>query len=64
MDVTRRTLARALAATMATTAVEAQPPSAGSDDDKAAREQMRNSADQLAKVSFPMDTEPAFRFRA
>jgi hypothetical protein len=64
MDVTRRTLARALAGTAVATVVEAQAPAAGSDDDKAARELMRNNAEQLGKLSLPMATEPAFRFRA
>ena len=73
MKVTRRTLARILAATavvpaaaVAPAAVAAQiPSSADSDEDmKAVREQMRNNAQQLAKVALPMATEPAFRFKA
>jgi hypothetical protein len=66
MDVTRRTLARLLAATVAVPVTEAtaQTPASESDDDKSAREQMRNNAQQLAKVSLPMATEPAFRFKA
>jgi hypothetical protein len=64
MDVTRRTLARLFAATVAVPVTEAAPQASESEDDKAAREQMRNNAQQIAKVSLPMATEPAFRFRA
>lgn len=71
MDVTRRTLAaRLVAATVvvpvAEAAAQAAPQAAPSesDDDKSAREQMRNNAQQLGKVALPMATEPAFRFKA
>jgi len=64
MDVTRRTLARLFAATVAVPVAEAVPQASESDDDKAAREVMRNNLQQLAKVPLPMATEPAFRFRA
>jgi len=64
MDVTRRTLATLFAAAVAAPGAEAAPQASESDDDKAARELMRNNAQQLAKVSLPMATEPAFRFRA
>ena len=41
----------------------AQTPSED-EDLKAAREQARNNAQQIAKVALPMATEPAFRFKA
>jgi hypothetical protein len=53
-----------LAATAAGNGVAAQTPSAEDEDLKAAREQARNNAQQIAKVVLPMATEPAFRFKA
>jgi hypothetical protein len=68
MKVTRRKLARILAAAAAVPGVAApQAPSAvssGDEDLNTAREQLRNNAQQLAKVNLPMATEPAFRFKA
>ncbi|HLX44932.1 MAG TPA: hypothetical protein VKR43_15910 [Bryobacteraceae bacterium] len=66
MDVTRRTLTRLVAAAVATPLMEAAPqaPPAESDDDRSAHDLLRSNAQQLAKVSVPMATEPAFRFKA
>ena len=64
MDISRRTLACLFAATVATPVTEAAPQGAETDDDKAAREQMQNNKEQLAKVPLPMATEPAVHFRA
>jgi hypothetical protein len=74
MDVTRRTLTRLVAAAVATpltpaitqavTQAAPQASPAESDDDRSARELLRSNAQQLAKVSLPMATEPAFRFKA
>jgi hypothetical protein len=41
-----------------------QAPPAESDDDRSAHDLLRSNAQQLAKVSVPMATEPAFRFKA
>lgn len=67
MDVTRRKLAQMLAAgvPIAAAAPAQTPDPAEADDDlKIQREQMRNNAQQLAKVALPMATEPAVHFRA
>lgn len=67
MNVTRRKLARILAATTAVPlAASAQTPAPADPDEnlKSAREQMRGNAQALAKVRVPMATEPAFRFKA
>jgi hypothetical protein len=65
MDVTRRKLAQMLAAGVPIAAATAQTPApAEADDDlKIQRDQMRNNAQQLAKVALPMATEPAVHFR-
>ncbi len=62
MDVTRRTLARMLAAT-AVVPVEAVAQTDSDEPLKAARQDLRNQAQQLAKFPLPMATEPAFRFK-
>ncbi len=65
MDVTRRKLARMLAASAAVPiAAEAQSPVQIDENLKSARDQMKNNAQQLAKVKLPMATEPAFHFKA
>jgi hypothetical protein len=64
MDISRRTLASLFAATVVTPVTEAAPQGSDTDDDRAAREQMRSNMEQLAKVSLPMATEPAVHFRA
>ena len=66
MEVSRRQLAGTLAA-MVATQIDAGAQSSAADSDadlKSARDQIRNSAEQLAKVKLPMAVEPAFRFRA
>jgi hypothetical protein len=70
MKITRRTLARMLAATAAVSGAEAQTPSQASpsngidEDATAARELLQSNARDIAKVTLPMATEPAFRFKA
>jgi hypothetical protein len=66
MQVTRRSLARILAATAAVPLqAMAQTPSPDSDDElKMARDRMRNDAALLARFPLPKTTEPAFRFKA
>jgi hypothetical protein len=64
MNVSRRKLAGMLAAAVPI-AVSAQTPAPTEDADlKSARDQMRNQAQQLAKVKLPMATEPPFHFKA
>lgn len=64
MDLSRRTLARVLIASTAMPAAAA-PPQAGADEETlSAHEALRASAQQIAKVDLPMDTEPAVHFKA
>lgn len=65
MAVTRRSLARmmAAAAAAAQAGVSQTAPPANADM-QAARDQMRANAEQIAKVKLPMATEPAFQFKA
>ena len=64
MAVTRRSLAKLLAAAAVVQKTEAQTAAPGDADLQTAREQMRANADQIAKVKLPMATEPAFHFKA
>jgi hypothetical protein len=66
MDVSRRKIAQTLAAMAAIRfdAVAQTAPVNSDVDLKAARDQIRGNAEQIAKVPVPMATEPAFRFRA
>jgi len=52
------------AAAAAAAAAQTPSPAESDEDMRAVREQMRNNAQQLAKVSVPMATEPAFHFKA
>ena len=63
IQLTRRELAAMLAASTAAHAT-AQPPAAPADELETARQHNRESAEALAKVSLPMETEPAFHFSA
>lgn len=67
MDVTRRRLARMLASSAAVTAVAAAQTAVqpGTDEEStSAREVMSANAQQLAKIKIPIETEPAFHFKA
>jgi hypothetical protein len=71
MKVTRRTLARILAATAAVplravplAAVPQTPPPDSDEELKNARDRMRNDAALLGRFPLPKATEPAFRFKA
>jgi len=74
MDVTRRSVARILAATAAVPALvlnesvaQTPPPAPSSSPDAeldTARALMRANAQKLAQVKLPMAVEPAFKFRA
>jgi hypothetical protein len=64
MDVTRRTLARILAATaVVPVEVDAQAPASSGDELRAAREELKSRAARMAAVRLPMSAEPAFRFK-
>lgn len=63
--MTRRQLAGAILATTASAAAAQAPPTAPSGpaaELQAARDQNQRTAETLAKVQVPMDTEPAFHF--
>jgi len=65
--MTRRQLAGAILTTTATAAAAQAPPSAPSTpaaELQAAREQNTRTAETLAKVQVPIETEPAFHFTA
>jgi acyl-CoA reductase-like NAD-dependent aldehyde dehydrogenase len=63
--LSRRELAAALAAAVpALAAGQATPPQPADDPTRAAADRLRSSSEQLAKAALPMDTEPAFQFRA
>jgi len=71
MRVNRRNSMRILAGAVAAPAalplqVNAQrPPQAASDrDTQAARQDLKEEAQRIARVNLPRSTEPAFRFRA
>jgi hypothetical protein len=63
MKLTRRELASALAPAVAMAQAVTSPPQALSDND-AARARMKSNSETLAKQPVPMDTEPAFQFKA
>ena len=63
MDVSRRTLARALIASAALPA-SAAPQTTPDEETQSAHQALRVNAEQLAKVSIPIATEPAVHFKA
>ena len=74
MKFTRRDFAAVLAPTVALAQTPAapqanpprppSPPSGGDAEVDAARARMKANGDTLAKHAVPMDTEPAFQFKA
>ena len=68
MNVTRRNMARLLAAATAIPAVivpaDAQAPADSDEETRSAHDLMRSNAEALAKVKLPMVTEPAVHFKA
>lgn len=68
MKVTRRNMARMLAAATAIPAVvisaDAQAPADADEETRSAHDLMRSNAQALAKVKVPMATEPAVHFKA
>jgi hypothetical protein len=63
MKITRRKLALA-ALGSAVVVRAAQAPGQPEDLNAAAKEQLRNDSEALAKFDLPMSTEPAFEFKA
>ena len=66
MAVTRRKLAKMIAAAAAATRIgigQTDQPASNADLESA-RTQMRTNFQQIAKVKLPMATEPAFNFKA
>jgi len=67
MKVTRRTLAKTIAAAAAAPVAlraQTQPAAPETEETLSARVTLRANLDQLAKVKLPRSTEPAFRFKA
>lgn len=64
--ITRRQLAGALVTTAAVAQTPASPPAAPAagpaQELQAARDQNQRTAETLAKLQIPIDTEPAFHF--
>ena len=65
MKLTRRQLASVAPAVLLPAALEAQPATPSPDAElAAARERLKSNADALSAAAVPMDTEPAFQFKA
>ena len=62
MNVTRRTLAKIVAAAAVPVAATAQ--SNADEETRSAHDALGNNAQQIAKVDIPMATEPPFHFKA
>jgi hypothetical protein len=63
MNVTRRSLAKLMAAAAAVPAA-AVAQSDADEETRSAHEALKNNAEQIAKVEIPMATEPPFHFKA
>jgi hypothetical protein len=66
LKMTRRDLASILGSAASVAVVCAQnPPATPSEDlNAAAKDQLRQNADAMAKIELSMSTEPAFQFKA
>ena len=65
MKLTRRELATVLGPAVAMAQIPAaQPLPPGDAEVEAARARMKTNGEALAKQAVPMDTEPAFQFKA
>jgi hypothetical protein len=64
MALSRRGLAKAIAAAAVAGKAQAQQAEAPNPDLDSARQQMRSNVEQITKVKVPMATEPAFQFKA
>ena len=62
MNVTRRTLAKIVAA--AAVPITASAQSDADEETRSAHDALRNNATQIGKVEIPMATEPPFHFKA
>ena len=62
--MTRRQLAGTMLATAAAAQAPASAPANPSAETQSAREQNERTRDALAKAAVPMDTEPAFHYKA
>ena len=63
MKITRRKLALAALGSAAVVGA-AQAPAQAEDLNAAAKEQLRQNSEALAKADLPMSVEPAFQFKA
>ncbi|HTS29505.1 MAG TPA: hypothetical protein VMH81_26730 [Bryobacteraceae bacterium] len=64
MKLSRRQLAGTILATAAGTAIAQTPPTNPADELKAARDRLKAVGDTLAKLTVPIETEPALQFKA
>jgi hypothetical protein len=67
MNLTRRSLAKIVAAAAVPAALEplgAAPQADADEETRSAHDALRNSAEAIAKVEIPMATEPAVHFKA
>jgi hypothetical protein len=68
MNLTRRTLAKIMAAAAVPAAsiepMAAAPQIDGDEETRSAHDALHNALDQIAKIDVPMATEPAFLFKA
>jgi hypothetical protein len=62
MNVTRRTLAKIIAA--AAVPAAAAPQTDADEETRSAHDALKNAAEQIAKIEVPMATEPAVHFKA
>ena len=62
--MTRRRLVTAAGGALAAVSVPAQTPAAQTELARAAREQNQRAGETLAKFGIPLNTEPAFQFKA
>jgi hypothetical protein len=65
MKLTRRDLAKVAPAILSPVVLQAQQPATTADAElQAARDRLKTNADALNTIKVPMDTEPAFQFKA
>ena len=64
MKLTRRQLASALTSAAALAQTPSGPPATPEDELKAARDRFQANGAALAKQEVPVETEPAFQFKA
>ena len=64
MKLTRRQLATALTSAAALAQTPSGPPATPEEELKAARDRIKAAGAALAKQEVPVETEPAFQFKA